>query len=77
MDAFGESPDSLRIRSHRPARKALALLAAEECGLTQTAIGEWMQLTPRAVAHLVARGTELCRRDESFARTIDQIKRSL
>jgi hypothetical protein len=36
-----------------------------------------MQLTTRAVAHLVARGTELSRSDKSFARTIDQIKRSL
>jgi hypothetical protein len=50
-------------RSHRPARKALALLGTEECGLTLTALGEWMQLTPRAVAHLVGRGKELSRSD--------------
>jgi len=73
-DAFDESRDSIRQRSHRPARKALAQLGWEDANLTLTAIGEWLGLTDRAVSHLVKRGKELERHDDVYASRLRQIR---
>jgi len=75
--AFGETAESIRHRSHRPARKALAHLASTEAGLSLVAIGEWMKLTGRAVGHLVQRGTELERDDREYAAALRTIRSRL
>jgi REP element-mobilizing transposase RayT len=75
--AFGETAESIRRRSHRPSRKALAHLASTEAGLPLVAIGQWMKLTGRAVGHLVQRGTELERSDPEFAAALRSIRRQL
>ena len=73
-DAFDESRDSIRARSHRPARKALAQLGWEDANLTLTAIGEWLGLTDRAVSHLLKRGKQMECRDDAYASTLRQIR---
>ncbi|MBI2212146.1 MAG: transposase [Acidobacteria bacterium] len=75
--SFGETAESMRCRSHRPSRKALAHLASTEAGLPLVAIGEWMNLTGRAVGHLVQRGTELERSDPGYAAALRTIRRQL
>lgn len=75
--AFDETRDSIRERSHRPARKALAQLGWEDANLTLTAIGEWMRLTDRAVSHLVKRGRKMERRDDDYASKIRRIRLDL
>jgi len=74
---FGETAESIRRRSHRPSRKALAQLASTEAGLSLVAIGEWMKLTGRAVSHLVQRGTELERSDPEYTAALRIIRRQL
>lgn len=74
---FDETAESIRRRSHRPSRKALAQLASTEAGLSLVAIGEWMKLTGRAVGHLVQRGTELERNDGEYAAALRTIRRQL
>ena len=73
---FGLSEEELRRRSHHPARKMLAQLASREAGLTLSAIGEWMQLTGRAVSHLVKKGLDLECQNPDYRRRLDSIRRS-
>lgn len=74
---FGETAESIRRRSHRPSRKALAHLASTEAGLSLVAIGEWMKLTGRAVGHLAQRGIELEQTDSEYAAVLRTIRRHL
>jgi len=73
-DVFDESPDSLRCRSHRSARKAVAQLAWQEAGLTFPAIARWMGVTEQAVGYLVRRGTALEQSDDHYATRLRQIR---
>ena len=73
-EAFDVPVQTLRSRSHHPSRKALAQLAWRDTGLSLAAIGAWMNLTDRAVSHLVRRGEELERRDEVYSDAIRAIR---
>ena len=75
---FFEQPiESLRQRSHGAGRKALAQLAWEEAGLSLAAIGNWMNLTERAVSYLVCRGNQLENGDHDYADRIRNIRQHL
>jgi REP element-mobilizing transposase RayT len=73
-ETFEEMPDSIRTRSHRAGRKALAQVAWQECGLTLAAIGGWLGLTDRAVSHLVRRGRLLETKDAAYGARLRQIR---
>lgn len=72
--AFDETPTSIRQRSHRASRKALSQLSYEQCGLTLTAIGQWLGLTDRAVSHLVRRGRLLESGNAGYALRLRDIR---
>ena len=73
-EVFGETRDSIRVRSHRPVRKAVAQLGWEEAGLTLRAIGEWIGLSEQAVSHLIKRGKQLERTNDDYASRLRQIR---
>ena len=66
-EAFGESHESIRARSHRSARKAIAQLGWQEAGLTFHAIGAWLGVTAEAAGYLASRGKEFERTDDDYA----------
>lgn len=74
---FGEPVDQLRERSHRASRKALAQLAWQESGLTLAAIANWMNVTDRAVSHLVKCGKSLEESDRLYRDRVRRIREEL
>lgn len=76
-EVFTETEDSLRSRSHRPARKALAQICWEECGLSLAGIGRFLNITQRAVSHLVKRSQVLEATDEVYAESMSLIRTRL
>ena len=73
-EMFEETHDSIRERSHRASRKALAQVAWQQCGMTLTAVGEWLRLTDRAVSHLVRCGRQLETMDPAYATRVRRIR---
>ncbi|MEO8218801.1 MAG: transposase [Acidobacteriota bacterium] len=73
-ETFEETPDSIRHRSHRASRKALAQIAWQLCGMTLAALGEWLGLTDRAVSYLVQCGLLLETKDPAYAARIRRIR---
>ena len=69
-DVFGESERTLRSRSRRPGRKALALIGALDCGLPHAPIAEWLDCTDWAVSKLIRTAQELQRSDRRFEREL-------
>jgi hypothetical protein len=51
-ESFGMPAEALRHSSRGPARKTLALLAAEEGGMTDGAVAKWMSVSAWAVSKL-------------------------
>lgn len=74
---FDETPETIRVKSHRPARKALAHLGSEEAGVSYAAIGEFLGLTGEAVAHLVARSRAMERERGAYPETLGAIRERL
>jgi len=72
--AFGEPEESIRIRSQRPARKAIALLGSEKAGLTFVAIGAWLGITSEAASYLTRRARVLEQSDDEFASRLRQAR---
>lgn len=75
--SFAEPEERLLRRSHHPARKALAQLAWQETGLSLGAIGTWMNITDRAVCHLVKCGIKLEASDAGYAERVTWLRRQL
>lgn len=74
LKEFSETLESLRRRNHRPGRKAFALLAHEDCGLTYRMIGEYLDISPPAVSQMIGTAAELQRRDRGFREAIHRIR---
>ena len=77
VDVFSESEKTLRSKSRRPGRKAVALIGALDCGLPHAPIGEWLGCTDWAVSKLVRVAQELQRSDRSFRERIEAVRRQL
>jgi hypothetical protein len=77
LRAFGESPETLRAWSRRPARKALAQLASEDAGLTFAAIGAYANVTGEAASYLAREGRCLADQNPEYRRRIAAIRSSL
>ena len=76
-EVFGESEKTLRLKSRRPGRKALALIGALDCGLPHAPIAEWLTCTDWAVSKLIRTAQELERSDRSFRERIEAVRRQL
>ena len=68
---------SLDRWSHGPARKLIADLGHEACGLTFTQLAEILHVTPWGAAKLRARSRELERSDPEYATLLDAIRDEL
>ncbi len=63
--------------SHGPARKLIADLGHEACGLTFTQLAQILGVTPWGAAKLRARSRELERSDAEYAAVLDAIRREV
>ncbi|MDQ6799878.1 MAG: transposase [Acidobacteriota bacterium] len=70
---FSVKPDALKRKSHIQARKALAMLAADEAGLQLRSIGEWMGVSDWATSKMRRAGRELYETDRGYREKIDRI----
>ncbi|MBW3563811.1 MAG: hypothetical protein KY459_03710 [Acidobacteria bacterium] len=50
LSEFNETPETLRTKSHRPGRKAFAMLGYRECGLTMQMIAEYLGVSGQGVS---------------------------
>ena len=73
-DTFSVPLEQLRGRSRRPARKALALLAEEEGGCTQSEIARWMDISRAALWKLRASAAALYETDAAYRLKIDTMR---
>jgi len=74
---FGETPQSLRLKSRRPGRKALALIATLDCGLPHAPISEWLSCSDGAVSKLIRAAQQLHKNNREFRKGTDLIRRAL
>jgi hypothetical protein len=65
--------DVLKRKTRSEAKKALAMLAADEAGLSLRTIGEWMGVTDWAVSKMRSAGRELYERDRRYRERVDRI----
>lgn len=75
--SFGETPETLRERNRRSARKAFAQLAREGCRMTFREIGNLLGVNTTAAAKLAAAGHELERTDGRYRTALARARTAL
>ncbi|MBW3671825.1 MAG: transposase [Acidobacteria bacterium] len=75
LEEFSESLASIRCRNHRHGRKALALLAYEDCGLTHRMIAEYLMISQPAVSQMLEKARALQRKDQKFSRAVEAVRK--
>jgi REP element-mobilizing transposase RayT len=73
VENFAVTHDALKRKTRGEAKKALAMLAADEAGLSLRTIGEWMGVTDWAVSKMRSAGRELYERDRRYRERVDRI----
>lgn len=76
-DRFDVSPADLKRKSRGHARKALALLAVDDAGLSLRSIAEWMGVSDWAVSKMKKAATVLYATDRRYRERLDQIRAAL
>ena len=74
---FAETPEALREKNRRAARKALAQLAREECRMSFREIGEYLCATDWAAAKLAAAGRLLEHSDMNYRAALENARTEL
>jgi putative transposase len=77
LGEFDETPETLRTKNHRPGRKAFAMLAYRECGLTMQMIAEYLGVSGQAVSKMVRAAEELEHGNRTFRRSLKRVRSAL
>jgi hypothetical protein len=76
-DRFEVRPADLKRKSRGQARKALALLAVDDAGLTLRSIADWMGVSDWAASKMRRVATVLYATDSRYRKKVDQIRDAL
>lgn len=76
-DRFNVRPADLKRKSRGQPRKALALLAVDDAGLTLRSIADWMGVSDWAASKMRKVATLLYATDSRFREKVDQIRAAL
>jgi len=76
-DRFDVKPADLKRKSRGEARKALALLAVDDAGLTLRSIADWMGVSDWAASKMRKAATALYETDGRYREKVDQIRAAL